>query len=278
MKIIYINEGGFCFGVRRAIKIAENNPGSVIIGGEIIHNADEVARLKNDFGVIPQENGSYIAGGQTAIIRAHGIPKEMEQELRDRGVIIKDATCPNVKELQCLVEKFSIDGFHIILVGAANHPEVIGVLGYAHGTITVVENLEDIENIKTTNNKIAIFAQTTANPELFRLVYKKLCEKYRQVTTQDTICKAISIVQSRVAEIAKQIANNGIFIVVGGKNSSNTKVLAQIAGEHCETYHIQTADDLKREWFNGVDACGLVAGSSTPSYVINNVKSALENL
>ena len=278
IKIIYIDEGGFCFGVKNAIKIAEKNPNSIIIGGEIIHNADESARLKNDFGITSQENIENITCEQIAIIRAHGISKKLEQDLRDRGVVLKDATCPNVKKLHALVERLSTDGYHIFLVGTANHPETIGALGYASGAVTVIEKLADIEIAKVETDKIAILAQTTANPGLFNSVCEQLRKKYNNIVINNTICPAIGIVQKRTAELAKQISNNGIFIVVGGKNSSNTKVLAQIASVHCKTYHIQTAEDLKSEWFENISICGLVAGSSTPNYVIQKVKVSIDNL
>jgi len=167
MKVVLSQFGGFCPGVKRAIELAESNPNSVIIGGEIVHNPIETKRLENDFGIKIQPDHTKVNKGQTVIIRAHGISPHMEMQMKDRGIKIIDATCPRVKKVQILINDLAGKGYHVILLGDISHPETQGHAGYANGNITVVKDMVEIEKqAKSFHGKLALLAQTTKQSDV----------------------------------------------------------------------------------------------------------------
>lgn len=274
MKIVLAESYGFCFGVKRAIKIAEENRNSSTYG-PLIHNANEIDRLKNDFNVALSENLESFKAGDTAVIRTHGIPKQELSTLNERSVNVIDATCPYVTKPQQICEEMSALGYDIVIFGDESHPEIKGVKSYAIGNVFVVNSPSEIDGLRL-REKVATVAQTTRKIEEYQQIIGKLMAKHKEVRVFNTICNATFDNQDAVRELAQQA---DVMIVIGGKNSSNTKQLHSIAKEYCrDSYHIESQDDLQSEWFLGKNFCGISAGASTPDWIIEDVITAIKKI
>ena len=274
MKIELAESYGFCFGVKRAIKIAEDNRNSATYG-PLIHNAKEIDRLKIDFNVALSENLDSLKEGETAVIRTHGIPKQELSTLNERHVNVVDATCPYVTKPQQICEEMSAQGYDIVIFGDESHPEIKGVKSYAIGNVFVVNSADEIEGLRL-REKVATVAQTTRKIEEYQQIIGKLMAKHKEVRVFNTICNATFDNQEAVRELAQKA---DVMIVIGGKNSSNTKQLHSIAKEYCpESYHIESQEDLQSEWFNGKKFCGISAGASTPDWIINQVIEKIRSI
>lgn len=280
VEILIAEHAGFCFGVKRAVKLAEESlkesKSRIFTLGPIIHNPQEVNRLKN-LGVYPS-NGEDFKEGDTVIIRSHGIPPEKEEELKKKGLNVIDATCPYVKAVHEAVCKLTEEGYFVVLVGEKNHPEVIGTLGYlraCNGKGIVVETLDDIrEALKY--EKVGIVAQTTQNEQFFKEVVGEIALWVKEVKVINTICNATSLRQESVKKLAPQV---DVMVIIGGKNSGNTRRLYHISKElNPKTYHIETAEELEPEWFVNVKRVGISAGASTPDWIIEEVKNRIKEI
>jgi 4-hydroxy-3-methylbut-2-enyl diphosphate reductase len=258
---------GFCFGVKRAIKIAEENPGSATLG-PLIHNNMEIARLKRDFNVSLVESLDDVKPGSATVIRTHGIPKNDLKKLLAKNTKVIDATCPFVTKPQQIVEEMSKEGYDIVIFGDENHPEIKGVMSYATGRVYAVLSIEDLENIKL-RERVAIIAQTTRKVEEYNKIVNWLVPRHKEVRVFNTICNATFENQDAAKELAKRA---DVMIVVGGKQSSNTKQLHSICKSFCsDSYHIESKDELQKEWFDGKKLCGVTAGASTPEWIIEEI-------
>ncbi|DAB38983.1 MAG: 4-hydroxy-3-methylbut-2-enyl diphosphate reductase [Sulfuricurvum sp. RIFOXYD2_FULL_44_160] len=274
MKIELAESYGFCFGVKRAIKIAEENRNSATYG-PLIHNANEIDRLKNDFNVALSENLDSFKAGDTAVIRTHGIPKQELSTLNERHVNVIDATCPYVTKPQQICEEMSSQGYDIVIFGDEAHPEIKGVKSYAKDNVYVVNSPDEIDALRL-REKVATVAQTTRKVEEYQQIVGKLMATHKEVRVFNTICNATFDNQDAVRKLAQQA---DVMIVIGGKNSSNTKQLHSIAKEYCpESYHIESQEDLQSEWFNGKNFCGISAGASTPDWIINQVIEKIRSI
>ncbi len=273
MNVTLAENYGFCFGVKRAIKIAEENVGSATYG-PLIHNGKEIDRLKADFQVSLVEDISTFKEGDKAVIRTHGIPKGELASLKKKGVDVIDATCPYVTKPQQICEEMSKEGYDIVIFGDANHPEIKGVMSYAEHGATVVESAEELEG-KFFYEKIAVVAQTTRKVEEFMKVCNYLMRKHKEVRVFNTICNATFDNQDAVRKLSK---DTDVMIVIGGKNSSNTKQLHSISKEACpDSYLVEGPDDLQASWFEGKKECGISAGASTPDWIIQQVMEKIKS-
>lgn len=267
MKIEIAEKCGFCFGVKRAIKLAENSPNSATIG-ELIHNNLEIKRLSDDFKVKTLKNISELQNEKNVIIRTHGIKKTELENLQQRDLNIVDATCPFVKKSQKIAEEMSAKGYEIIIFGDEIHPEIAGIISYCKAKVYVVKDVEDFKNIKL-KNKIALISQTTKKVENFLKIAEFLIKNANEVRVFNTICNATLDNQKACLELAKR---SDIMIIIGGKNSSNTKQLHVIAKSVCEdSYLISSKDELEQAWFENKENCGISAGASTPDWIIQEV-------
>jgi 4-hydroxy-3-methylbut-2-enyl diphosphate reductase len=274
MKIVLAESYGFCFGVKRAIKIAEDNRNSATYG-PLIHNANEIDRLKNDFNVALSENLDTFNAGDIAVIRTHGIPKQELSLLHERQVNVVDATCPYVTKPQQICEEMSAQGYDIVIFGDESHPEIKGVKSYAIGNVFVINSPSEVADLHT-RDKVAVVAQTTRKIEEYQEIVSRLMANHKEVRVFNTICNATFDNQDAVRKLAQQA---DVMIVIGGKNSSNTKQLHSIAKEYChDSYHIESQDDLQINWFDGKNFCGISAGASTPDWIINDVIAAIEKI
>lgn len=273
MKIELASSYGFCFGVKRAIKIAENAKDAVTIG-PIIHNNDEINRLNKNFNVKTLEGIDEINGAKKAIIRTHGITKGDLAELKKSDIKVIDATCPFVTKPQQICEKMSKEGYDIVIFGDENHPEIKGVKSYAVGKVFVVLDESELAGVKFAQ-KVAVISQTTRKVEKFMQIVNFLMLRVKEVRVFNTICNATFENQEAVKNLA---AKADAMVIVGGKNSSNTKQLYLISKSACEdSYLVENESELERAWFEGKNLCGVSAGASTPDWIIQKVVGRLES-
>ena len=274
MKIRLAESYGFCFGVKRAIKIAEENVDSATYG-PLIHNAKEISRLKEDYNVALTEDLNDFETGDKAVVRTHGIPKNELKILHEKEVDVIDATCPYVTKPQQICEEMSEQGYDIVIFGDEAHPEIKGVKSYATHGAHVVTSVADLENLKL-KERIAVVAQTTRKVEEYLEISDYLIPRYKEVRVFNTICNATFENQDAARKLAKEA---DVMIIIGGKNSSNTKQLHSIAEHYCnESHHIESADDIETGWFKGKKLCGISAGASTPDWIIQQVVDKISEI
>ncbi|MFK5881083.1 MAG: 4-hydroxy-3-methylbut-2-enyl diphosphate reductase [Sulfurospirillum sp.] len=274
MKVVLAKHYGFCFGVKRAIEIAENSRNASTIG-PLIHNNEEIMRLQRDFNVETLNDMQDVDCVQKAIIRTHGIAKENLRFLKEKKIDIVDATCPFVTKPQQICEQMSNDGYDIVIFGDKNHPEVQGVKSYAKSSVYVVLTPQELED-KFLSNKIAVVAQTTRKVDEFIKIVNYLIKNHKEIRVFNTICNATFENQDAAKELAKK---SDIMVVIGGKNSSNTKQLHSISKEFCkDSYLIESENELKHEWFENKKRCGVTAGASTPDWIIEKVIGKIKKI
>ncbi|MGB9791271.1 MAG: bifunctional 4-hydroxy-3-methylbut-2-enyl diphosphate reductase/30S ribosomal protein S1 [Thermacetogeniaceae bacterium] len=269
MRIIRATSAGFCLGVRRALKLIEKALKSherVFTLGPLIHNPAVVEDLRRK-GVEIIEELSEVKGGEPVLIRTHGVAPEVIEEAKKRGVCLIDATCPFVKRVQQLASALGQQGYFVVVFGEAEHPEVKGIVGWAGNNVVVVENLADAEKLESCN-KLGLVAQTTQSQREYYEVSKAIIGKAKEIRIFDTICRTSMIRQKEAAEIARRV---DLMIVVGGKNSANTRQLAEICREFVPTYHIEDVSELAPGMFQGAGSIGVTAGASTPDWIIEEV-------
>ncbi|QDF27939.1 4-hydroxy-3-methylbut-2-enyl diphosphate reductase [Halarcobacter anaerophilus] len=275
MKVKLASSYGFCFGVKRAIKIAEGYKNAATMG-PLIHNQNEIDRLKNDYNVGLYENISEVKPKDTVIIRTHGIPKRDLKELKQKSAKVINATCPFVTTPQQIVKKMSEENYSILIFGDEHHPEVKGVKSYGKDTddVHVVMTKEDLENIEFKYDKIATVAQTTRKKEIYLEIVNALILKNKEVRVFNTICDATFENQDAARELSKEV---DVMVVIGGKNSSNTKQLHSICLENCkDSYLIENAQEIDKNWFKDKELCGITAGASTPDWIIQQVVDSVQ--
>jgi len=276
MKIQLASSYGFCFGVKRAIEIAEAHTGSVTYG-PLIHNKDEIKRLKNGFNIGLAEKLDEIERDDTVVIRTHGIPKDELAVLEEKKQIVIDATCPYVTTPQNIVQKMSEEGYSIVIFGDKTHPEIKGVVSYSNDLDDAFIVLEacELEDLPL-RSKVAVVSQTTKKPEDFAKIVTALMRTRKEIRVFNTICNATFENQDAASELAKEA---DVMIVIGGKHSSNTKQLHSICLRDCEhSYLIENEKELKASWFEDKNFCGISAGASTPDWIVQNVITAIKQM
>ncbi len=274
MEIKLAKNYGFCFGVKRAIEIAENSRDATTIG-PLIHNNEEINRLKDNFNVITSNDIGELGSAKKAIIRTHGIVKEDFATLRQSDIEVIDATCPFVTKPQQIVEQMSNEGYKIVIFGDVKHPEVKGVMSYAVNDPIVVMSVEDLKAINL-SHKVAVISQTTRKISEFQKIINYLVENIKEVRVFNTICNATFENQDAAYDLSLEA---DVMIVIGGKNSSNTKQLFSIAQENCvDSYLIENEKELENSWFDEKNLCGITAGASTPDWIIEKIVATIREL
>ena len=282
MEIIRASVLGFCFGVRRAVELAEKalseNPGKKVYSlGPLIHNENALSALEEKgLHILEESDIAELEEGSVVIIRAHGVAPSVTDALEKRGCKIIDATCPRVKASQKMVERYSSENDYVVLTGDKNHGEVIGIAGYAGENFSQIQDYEEAErlNIKDGDNKnVILLSQTTYSPKEFEKIENLFKSKFHNLAVMNTICPATNERQQALLELCSQVEG---VLVVGGKNSANTKRLYQTAAANCKlAAHIQSAADIPQEFFN-LKTIGITAGASTPDEIIEDVERKLE--
>ena len=274
MKVKLASSYGFCFGVKRAIKIAQEHTNSATMG-PLIHNQKEINRLNEDFNVGLYNSLDEVKTDDTVIIRTHGIPKDDLKQLKQKDAKIINATCPFVTTPQQIVKKMSADDYSIVIFGDEEHPEVKGVKSYGDDVHVVLNSIE-LEKISFKYEKIATVAQTTKKKENYLDIVNWLILKYKEVRVFNTICDATFENQGATRTLSQEV---DIMIVIGGKNSSNTKQLFNISCENCkDSYLVEDEQELEMKWFDNKNLCGVTAGASTPDWIIQKVINKIESI
>jgi ribosomal protein S1/(E)-4-hydroxy-3-methyl-but-2-enyl pyrophosphate reductase len=260
---------GFCKGVRRAIEIAEraSEKGNWYSLGPLVHNESVVEYLKKK-GVKPIENIEELKPGSGIIIRAHGVPRQTIDELKCRGFIIEDATCPLVKRIHDKVAALEAEGYSIVVFGDLYHPEVQGIVGWCESGGRVVADAKEALNLPHIR-KIGLVSQTTKNEQEFFSVAQALLSKTKELLVCNTICPATHQRQESARDLSQQV---DLMLVIGDKKSSNTRTLTQECRySGVKTHQIHDVSEIDPRWLVGVRKVGITAGASTPDWIIKEV-------
>ncbi len=282
MKIITAETAGFCMGVARAVRLVEEaleRGEKLHTLGPLIHNPQMTAYLEEK-GVISIEEISQALPGYRVVLRSHGVPKAVYDELDALGIPWLDSTCPYVKKIQEIVRTAGEQGKVSIVVGDPDHPEVQGICGHCGGEIHVVRNQEELrlflqESQTSVKKDYILAAQTT----LKLVEWQKCIETTKKECTNfslfGTICNATALRQSEIIQLSKQV---DAVVVVGGRGSSNTRALWQVSTANCPAYLVETADELRAEDFAGLASVGITAGASTPAFIIKEVQETMSEI
>ncbi|WIW69628.1 bifunctional 4-hydroxy-3-methylbut-2-enyl diphosphate reductase/30S ribosomal protein S1 [Anaerosinus gibii] len=270
MKVILAKHHGFCYGVKRAVKIAQDSvslEGKAYTLGPIIHNPQMVEKLANE-GVGMVHSLDDIRQG-TVIVRSHGVGPKVYEQAEEKGLTLVDATCPHVKKAQMAAYELSEAGYQVIIVGEKSHPEVKSIFEWSKNRAIIIEHEAELNDI-VFFNKVGVVAQTTFSGEEFQKIVDSLIERVENVKVERTICNATEKRQEAAVELANQV---DMMIVIGGKNSANTTRLAELClKKNKHTYHIETVNEINDNWFNkGINTIGITAGASTPDWLIEEV-------
>lgn len=284
MEVVVGKLAGFCFGVNHAVVEANkliDNEKNVYCLGEIVHNAQVIEKLEAK-GMKTVESLDEVPDGSTVIFRAHGEAESVYKKAESKNLKVVDLTCGKVKAIHIKVSRNKVDSF-IIIIGKKTHPEVIGIKGFAGENSFVIQSEDDIldaymEYEKTNLGKVFVVSQTTFSSARFDDIREEIetnfCEA--EVVVDKTICDATENRQLETRQLAKEIHK---MVVIGGKNSSNTKELVNVAKEFTEdVYSVETVKDLENITINKDGRIAVMAGASTPKESIEDVKKYLENL
>ena len=269
---------GFCYGVKRAVEMAEKAAADRVNGatlGPLIHNPQFIAELEAK-GIACKEDLDQFTAGETVIFRSHGVGPEVYEKAEAKQLNIIDATCPNVRMAQKKAFQAAQDGYLPIIVGEKNHPEVKSIKKWAGENAIVVEYLKDISEVPQ-KDKYAVIIQTTFELQKFEEILAALQkEREGEYRVERTICLATSQRQNAAMKLAGEV---DAFIVIGGRNSANTRHLYELVASKCpKAYHIETAAELEQEMFRDCIKIGITAGASTPDRLIKEAIVAMENM
>ncbi|AKU91535.1 4-hydroxy-3-methylbut-2-enyl diphosphate reductase [Vulgatibacter incomptus] len=277
MRITIARTAGFCWGVRRTVnKVLETTADAkapVATLGPVIHNPQVIAKFESQ-GVKVYERVEDVPDDTTLIIRTHGAVVPQQALAKERKLDVIDGTCPYVKFPQVMAQRLSRDGYHLIIVGDANHAEIKGVASYAEGPYTILRTGAEIPALPGVK-KVAVISQTTNDSTYFKKVVGEASLRFREVRALNTICYDTGERQTEVRELCEKVE---VLIVVGGKMSANTRHLAEIGAEflpHERVHHVERSDELDVSWFHGFREIGISAGASTPDDVIDDVARAI---
>lgn len=278
MKVKIAKEAGFCFGVKRAMKMAWDElelNSDIYALGPLIHNRQAVQRYE-DKGLITVDTIDSIPNNESVIIRSHGVSKDIYDRANFSNLNIIDTTCPFVKKIHNIVKEFYEEGFKIIIIGDKNHPEIIGINGWCENSALIIKSVDDLNNLNLdNNNKYCVVAQTTLNLELYNQIVDILSKELDNIQFNNTICSATKTRQQAAKELSVDV---DCMIVIGGKHSSNTQKLVNICKEQVPTFSIETKEDLDIDKLSKFNIIGVTAGASTPNWIIEDVICFIESL
>lgn len=268
---------GFCWGVERALEItlaaAEQAPKPVNTLGPLIHNPGVIADLEcRGVGVIANPSGDATG---TVILRSHGVPKGTKDHLSELGVEVVDATCPFVTAAQEKAARLKSDGYLVIILGEKDHPEVLGLRSYAGEDSLIVESPADLP-ARLPSRRIGVVVQTTQSQERLSELVAHLAPLARELLVHNTICSATEQRQAAAIAMASEV---DAVVVVGGRDSGNTRRLAELCrAQQPNTHHVESANEIDPTWFKGVRVVGVTAGASTPPEQIEAVARYLKEI
>ena len=278
-KITIASSAGFCPGVKNAIErvlqLSGKGKKPVYTVGPLIHNKQVTQMLEEkDIFTINNLNEATDKNG-VLVIRAHGITPEFQKQVFDMGLEVVDCTCPLVKRAHTIIDEFAKKGYYTVIIGDAEHAEVIGLLGYTQGRGIVVADAEEAKKLPA-YEKVNVVAQTTQKEQTFFEAAEIIKQKSKVCQVSNTICTPTKQRQKETLELAK---NADLVIVVGGKHSANTARLAKLCGELCKKVsHVETAEEVKKEILENVKNILITAGASTPNWIIQEVAKRVEDI
>ncbi|MHB9052535.1 MAG: 4-hydroxy-3-methylbut-2-enyl diphosphate reductase [Thermoleophilia bacterium] len=278
VKILISKRGGYCYGVQRALDIAQraakDSPGPIHTMGPIIHNPGVVRELA-EAGVSPVERLGEVTEG-TIILRTHGVTPAVITDARSLGLAIVDATCPYVKVAQEKASFLGGQGYLTVILGEHEHPEVVALVANAGEKTIVVENAEELDLGQVSGKRVGVVVQTTQASANLAALASRLSPACRELLIFNTMCNATQKCQDEALSLARQA---GAVVVIGGRNSANTTRLAQLCSEvQPNTYHIEDVGELRQEWFEGIETVAITAGASTPPEQMEDAASWLSSL
>lgn len=272
MIITVANKAGACYGVNRALELAlgcQDALQPVHTLGPLIHNPIVVSDLASKG--ITEAAGLDDAGSGTVVIRSHGMPPQVIDEARERGFNVVDATCPFVSKVQMNARMLGEEGYRVVIIGEAGHAEVEGIRAWCgDAVLAVVEEPDELPG--ELPERIGVVVQTTQSEERYNRVLEALQGRCDDVRAFKTICSATQQRQQAAQELASV---SDAMVVIGGRNSGNTRRLVEICAKQCPTHHIEAASELDPAWFAGAERVGITAGASTPQSHIDAVVAAL---
>lgn len=275
MEIRKASVQGFCFGVAITVKKAEEaiaSRGEVTTLGHVVHNPQMVESLQSR-GLRNAHSVDEVDAG-SLFVRAHGLPVEVFDKAKDKGLEIIDATCPMVTKIHVQAQKLKSDGYKIVVIGDPAHPEVKGTLSHVPGA-WCIQSVDDVAKLPR-SSKVGVVVQSTWSGQGFTEIVQALAAKYYEVRAVNTICTDTHNRQGEALRLARDVE---VMVVVGGKTSANTKHLAELSESHgARAYHIENAGELRPEWFDGVKVAGLMSGASTPGSLVDEVEARMEEL
>jgi len=287
VKVTVDRFSGFCWGVVRAVEIAEHElaSGELYSLGEIIHNPMEIDRLAHKGLHTLAPTALETARGKKVLIRAHGEPPSTYKRADELGITLIDATCPVVTKVQERIRKFYLDGYQVVIFGKKDHAEVVGLVGQTNGEAVVIKSVDELKGVRL-DRKTVLFSQTTMDKATFSTISEELKKLIADLVVatmedeaiefhaKDTICGQVSGRDKKIREFGR---SNDAVVFVAGRHSSNGKVLFEIVkSENPRTYFIEDIPELQAEWFEGAESVGVTGATSTPQWLMENVKSAIE--
>jgi 4-hydroxy-3-methylbut-2-enyl diphosphate reductase len=275
MEVLLAEEYGFCFGVERAVDMVEDalaEGGTIRSLGALIHNSQEMQRLEAK-GVTTINSPAEADAAATAVIRAHGVTPEVQRELEGKAAHVIDATCPFVTRVQHLAERAATAGRDVVVAGNPDHPEMIGVVGYAPENTYVVRDASEVASLPMLRQPLVV-SQTTLKLQTFLEVAEAVrARSETEPQVINTICSATRDRQDAARALSGQV---DAFYVIGGRHSSNSVKLLAVCKEQCEhSFLIETADEINADDLTGVNRVGVTAGASTPNWLIEQVVERL---
>ncbi|MCE5244836.1 MAG: 4-hydroxy-3-methylbut-2-enyl diphosphate reductase [Syntrophobacteraceae bacterium] len=280
MKVVVAKTGGFCKGVKSALEITlesiqnRKDGEEICTFGPLIHNR-QVLEMLEEKGIRAEESIDACAG-KKVVIRAHGIPPAERQKLHLTGASLLDATCKRVAKVHAAIKQHARQGFHTVIVGDADHAEVIGLMGYTDGRGVVISAPDEVDALPAEWENVLLVAQTTQNEDVFNEVHKRFLERYPAGVVKNTICDST---HERQREVRHMCSHVEAMVIVGGKHSGNTVRLAEVAREcGIPTYHVETEKELDPRLMARYKCVGVSAGASTPNWIIRNVVQHLESI
>jgi 4-hydroxy-3-methylbut-2-enyl diphosphate reductase len=278
MKVLLADEFGFCFGVERAVEMVEkaiNSGDTVRALGPLIHNTQEMDRLERE-GVSTISEPVQIQRSETAVIRAHGVTPQVQRDLEQRASKVVDATCPFVTRVQKLAARAAAQDRHVVVIGNPDHPEMIGVKGYAPEHAFVVRDAEEVATLPKLKNPLVVSHTTIKAQTFFDAAEAVKLKSDGETQIINTICSATRDRQDAARALSTQV---DAFYIIGGRHSSNSLKLLAVCQEECsKSFLIETPAEIDPHDLDGVKTVGVTAGASTPKWLIDQVVERLNEL
>jgi len=269
--VIVADNAGFCFGVKRAIKMANDTMDGAGMRvkslGSLIHNPQVVNSFR-ERGLEVVEDLDSVDSEDTVIIRSHGVGPELRQDAAARGLKVVDTTCPFVTKAQQYAAKLIADGYKVVMIGDKDHPEVIGVVAHTQNRAIVINTVAEAETLKFIPRMGVVF-QTTHSIGHVQEIVGALLKRGKEVRVFNTLCGATTSMQKTAIELSSEVE---AMVIVGGRQSANTAQLAEVCRRvNPRVLQIESADEIREDWFQGLSRVGVSAGASTPDEVIADV-------